>query len=147
MYICIYISYIYIYFILYHVMLCYSISYYIIMIYHSISHYTISYYIISYDIISCHVMPYHIILHYITLHYITYRRRKIYCIDLITHAPCIPVSMLALDLTAGGVMNRRVEDGVLERTQHWNGDTKGYPIIYAIFRLQYVYTLGGKYIA
>ena len=47
-----------------------------------------------------------------------YRRRKIYCIELIMHTPCIPVSMLALDLTAGGVMNIHVEDGVLERTQH-----------------------------
>ena len=48
----------------------------------------------------------------------TYRRRKIYCIELILHTPCIPVSMLALDLTAGGVMNIHVEDGVLERAQH-----------------------------
>ena len=28
-------------------------------------------------------------------------------------------------------MNLRVEDGVSERAQHWNGDTKGIPIIYA----------------
>ena len=47
-----------------------------------------------------------------------FRRRKIYCIELIMHTPCIPVSMLALDLTAGGVMNIHVEDGVLERAQH-----------------------------
>ena len=39
--------------------------------------------------------------------------------------------MLVLGFKAGGMMNLHVEDGVSERAQHWNGDTKGYQIIYA----------------
>ena len=46
------------------------------------------------------------------------RRRKLFCIESALHTPCIPVSMLALDFAAGGVMNIHVEDGVSERTQH-----------------------------
>ena len=61
----------------------------------------------------------------------TYRRRKLFCIESALHTPCSPVSMLALEFAAGGVMNIHVGDGVSERSQHWNGDTKGYPIIYA----------------
>ena len=47
-----------------------------------------------------------------------YRRRKLFCIKSALHTPCIPVSMLALDFAAGGVMNIHVEDGVSERIQH-----------------------------
>ena len=39
--------------------------------------------------------------------------------------------MLVLGFKAGGMMNLHVEDGVSEHAQHWNGDTKGYQIIYA----------------
>ena len=47
-----------------------------------------------------------------------YRRRKLFCTYSALHAPCIPVSMLALDFAAGGLMNIHLEDGVSERTQH-----------------------------
>ena len=60
-----------------------------------------------------------------------YGRRKLFCIELILHTPCIPVSMSDFIFWAGGVMNLHVEDGVSERAQHWNGDTKGHAIIYA----------------
>ena len=39
--------------------------------------------------------------------------------------------MLVLGFKAGGMKNLHVEDGVSERAQHWNGDTKGYQRIYA----------------
>ena len=48
-----------------------------------------------------------------------------------SHTPCIPVSMLVLGFKAGVMMNLHVEDGVSERAQQWNGDTKGSQIIYA----------------
>ena len=54
---------------------------------------------------------------------LTYGRRKPLCIESALHTPCIPVSMLALDFAAGGVMNKHVGDGVSERSQHRNGDT------------------------
>ena len=47
-----------------------------------------------------------------------YGRRKLFCIELILHTPCIPVSMLVLAFKAGGMMNLHVEDGVSECTQH-----------------------------
>ena len=48
----------------------------------------------------------------------TYRRRKLFCIESARHTPCIPVSMLALDFAAGGVVSIHVEDGVSEHSQH-----------------------------
>ena len=47
-----------------------------------------------------------------------YGRRKLFCIDSVSHTLCIPVSMSALYFAVGGVMNLHVEDGVSERTQH-----------------------------
>ena len=70
-------------------------------------------------------------MHYTVITIQPYRRRKVFCLESLLHAPWIPVSMLALSFTAGGVMNLHVEDGVSERTRHWNGDTKGHSIIYA----------------
>ena len=46
------------------------------------------------------------------------RRRKLFCIESALHTLCIPVSMLALDFAAGGVMNIHVGDGASERSQH-----------------------------
>jgi len=43
---------------------------------------------------------------------------KIYCIELISHTPRIPVSMLVLGFAAGGMMKVNVEDGVSKRTHH-----------------------------
>ena len=37
-----------------------------------------------------------------------YRRRKLFCIESALHTPWIPVSMLALDFAAGGVMNIQI---------------------------------------
>ena len=54
---------------------------------------------------------------HICIYIYIYRRRKLFCIESALHTPCIPVSMLALDFAAGGVMNIHVEDGVSERTQ------------------------------
>ena len=70
-----------------------------------------------------------------------YGRRKVFCIESVLHTPCIPVSMLALGFTAGGAMSLRVEDGVSERIQHWNGDTKGHSITYAEYLPPMVITL------
>ena len=48
-----------------------------------------------------------------------YRYIYIYIyIELVSHTPCIPVSMSVSGFKAGGMMNLHAEDGVSERTQH-----------------------------
>ena len=73
-------------------------------------------YVCVYTYIYIYIYTYVCICMYIYIY--IYGRRKLFCIEVLSHTPCTPVSMLVLGFNAGGMMNLHVEDGVSERTQH-----------------------------